>query len=428
MHATMLEAPGLFAEATGAKETLFSTNGSSLSVHVAIMSVAGPGDTIVMARNGHKSSFAGLVLSGARPVYVDPWYDEELEVAHVPLADDVARVLDAHPEARAGLIFTPSYYGTNADVRAIAEACHARDIPLVTDDAWGLDYALGGHPELGASALSQGADLTIGSVHKTTTGLSQTSVLSVGSDRIDMERLQMCFELEETTSTSALLLSSIDGARAQFVREGTQLLDRAIRSAHMLREMLAARVPELRVVTVEELASRPGVTAVDPTHVLIETAPVGLTGFQADDWLRDEREIDVELLDHRRIMPLITFAHGEEDIERFVAALRDLVDEEGNPGADTDIAPLPSRADLRTEQAMLPRDAFFADTEQVKYSDAAGRISAELVTPYPPGIPAIAPGEIYTEPIVEYLEEVAAAGGFMEGAADQSLSKLRVVA
>jgi arginine decarboxylase len=130
------DAQELFAEATGAKQTLFSTNGSSLSVHVAIMSVAGPGDTIVMARNGHKSSFAGLVLSGARPVYVDPWYDEELEVAHVPLADDVARVLDTHPEARAGLIFTPSYYGTNADVRAIAEACHARDIPLVTD-AWG---------------------------------------------------------------------------------------------------------------------------------------------------------------------------------------------------------------------------------------------------------------------------------------------------
>jgi arginine decarboxylase len=243
-----------------------------------------------------------------------------------------------------------------------------------------------------------------------------------------MERLQMCFELEETTSTSALLLSSIDGARAQFVREGTQLLERAIRSAHLLREMLAARVPELRVVTVEELASRPGVTAVDPTHVLIETAPIGLTGFQADDWLRDERQIDVELVDHRRIMPLITFAHGEEDIERFVQALRDLVDEEGDQGADTDIAPLPSRADLRTEQAMLPRDAFFANTEQVKYSDAAGRISAELVTPYPPGIPAIAPGELYTEPIVEYLEEVAAAGGFMEGAADQSLSKLRVVA
>jgi arginine decarboxylase len=93
------------------------------------------------------------------------------------------------------MLFTSSYYGTNADIQAIADACHARDLPLVTDDAWGLDYALGGHPELGASALSQGADLTIGSVHKTTTGLGQTSVLSVGSDRIDTERLQMCFEL-----------------------------------------------------------------------------------------------------------------------------------------------------------------------------------------------------------------------------------------
>src|SRR4051795_1195635 len=116
----------LFAEATGAKQTLFSTNGSSLSVHVAIMGVVGPGDTIVMARNGHKSSFAGLVLSGARPVYVDPYYDEELEIAHVPLVEDFARALDAHREARAAMIFTPSYYGTNADIRAIADACHAR--------------------------------------------------------------------------------------------------------------------------------------------------------------------------------------------------------------------------------------------------------------------------------------------------------------
>src|SRR3954462_13421266 len=180
----------LFADAVGAKETLFSTNGSSMSVHVAIMTVAGPGDTVVMARNGHKSSFAGLILSGARPVYVDPYYDEELEIAHLALADDFAAALERHPEARAGLIFTPSYYGTAADVKALADACHQHDIPLVTDDAWGLDYSLGGHPDLPSAALEQGSDLAIGSVHKTLTGLSQTSVLSVGSDRIDSERLQ----------------------------------------------------------------------------------------------------------------------------------------------------------------------------------------------------------------------------------------------
>src|SRR3954463_13693180 len=306
----------LFADAVGSKQTLFSTNGSSMSVHVAMMTVVGPGETLVIARNGHKSSFAGLVMSGARPVYVDPYYDEDLEIALGPLAEDLAQVLDRHPEAKAALVFTPSYYGTSADVAALADVCHERDLPLVTDDAWGLDYALCGHPELPKGALEQGSDLAIGSVHKTLSGLSQTSVLSVGSERIDMQRLQLCFELEESTSASSLLLSSIDGARRQFVREGPELLDRAVKSAHLLRSRLASEVPELRVIAPRELAVVPGVVGVDPTHVLIETEPIGLTGYQSDDWLRDERQIDVELADHRRIMALVTFAHGEPEIDR----------------------------------------------------------------------------------------------------------------
>jgi arginine decarboxylase len=298
----------LFAEAVGAKETLFSTNGSSLSVRVALMAVAGPGETVIMARNPHKSSVAGLVMNGSLPVWIDPVYDDELEIAHVPTPETVAEALDAHPHAKAVVIFTPSYYGTAADVRAIAEACHARDVLLVSDDAWGLDYALSGHPELPEGALAQGADLAIGSVHKTITGLGQTSVLSVGSDRVDSERLQLCFELEKSTSASTVLLSSIDGARRQFVRDGQELLDRAITTARHLRARLAADVPELTVVSEAQLLERPGVVAVDPTHPLIETWPVGLTGFEADDWIRDERQIDIELADHRRIMPLVTFA------------------------------------------------------------------------------------------------------------------------
>ncbi|MEN3281088.1 MAG: arginine decarboxylase [Solirubrobacteraceae bacterium] len=418
----------LFAEAVGAKQTLFSTSGSSMSVRVAIMTVAGPGETLIMARNGHKSSFAGLILSGARPVYLDPWFDEELELAHSLLPADLGAALDVHPDARAALVFTPTYYGASADVRGLAEACHAHDVPLVTDDAWGLDYKLGGHPELPEGALSQGSDLAIGSVHKTLTGLSQTSVISVGSDRIDADRLQLCFELEETTSASALLSSSIDGARHQFVRDGHALLDRAVRSAWLLRERLAAEIPELEVVDVETIRRRPSVKSVDPTHVLIETASIGLTGYQADDWLREERSIDVELVDHRRIMPLITFAHGEAEIDRLVRALRDLVDERGDPGADTPVSPLPRGRELRTTQAMLPRDAFFAESESVRAKEAVGRVSAELVTPYPPGIPAVAPGEVYTDEILAYLEEIVANGAFVEGAGDQSLAKLRVVA
>jgi arginine decarboxylase len=417
----------LFAEATGAQQVMFSTNGSSLSVHVAIMSVVGPGETLVMAHNGHKSAFAGLIMSGARPIYVDPYYDEQLEVAHGVRVEDLVRTLDAHPEAKAAMVFTPSYYGTSADIKALAEACHERGLPLVTDDAWGLDYALSGHPELPEGALAQGSDLAIGSVHKTLSGLSQTSVLSIGSDRIDSERLQLCFELEESTSTSGLLLSSIDGARAQFVREGKDLLDRAIRSAHLLRERLAVEVPEVRVIEPELLKGRPGVTGVDPTHVMIETASIGMTGYRALDWLREQRNIDVELVDHRRIMPLITFAHGEAEIDRLVRSLRDLVDE--HPDEDgSDLPSFPSRPQLRSEAPMLPRDAFFAQSEMVKFKDAVGRIAAELVTPYPPGIPAVAPGELYTDQNVSYLEAFVEAGGFVEGATDPTLQKLRVVA
>jgi arginine decarboxylase len=418
----------LFAEAVGAKQTLFSTNGSSMSAHVAIMTVAGPGETIVMARNGHKSAFAGLVLSGARPLYLDPVYDEELEIAHVPLAADLAELLEAHHEAKAAMVFTPSYYGTAADVEALAGVCHEHDIPLVTDDAWGLDYALTGHPELPNGALEQGSDLAIGSVHKTLSGLSQTSVLSVGSDRIDAERLQLCFELEESTSASSLLLSSIDGARRQFVREGPQLLGRAVESAHLLRNRLASEIPELRVIGTQELATRPGVAGVDPTHVLIETEPIGLTGYQADDWLRDERQIDVELVDHRRIMALVTFAHGEAEVDRFVRALRDLVDAHATSDGGTGVRKLPSRPQLRTEQGMSPREAFFSSVETVDADEAVGRVSAEMITPYPPGIPTVAPGEVYNHATLAYLQELVAHGAFVEGATDPTLNQIRVTA
>jgi len=166
-------------------------------------------------------------------------------------------------------------------------------------DAWGLDYTFGAHPQLPEPALEQGSDLAIGSVHTTLSGRCQTSVLSVGSDRIDVERLMLCFELEEWTSASALLASSIDGARRQFVRDGGALLAHAVRMAELFRERMAVEVPELRVVSVEELESRPGVSAVDPTHPRVETASVGLTGSQAEDWLLDHRGITTELQDHR---------------------------------------------------------------------------------------------------------------------------------
>ena len=419
------DAEELFAEAAEAQQTPFSTGGSSMNVRVAITTVASPGETLVMARNGHKSSFAGLVLSGAQPVYLDQVYDDELEIAPGPLPNDLAQLLDAHPQARAALVFTPSYYGTSADVRGLADVCHERELPLVTDDAWGLDYKLSGHPALPEGALTQGSDLAIGSVHKTLTGLGQTSVLSVGSDRIDTERLGLCFELQESTSTSTP--AALEHRR----RAGTVRPRRHRTARPRLAQRRATACPACRRGA-RAASDRPrsirGVTAVDPTHVIIEAASVGLTGFEADDWLRDERMVDVELVDHRRIMPLVTFAHGKPEIDRLVRALRDLVSEKGSPGKDTDVRPLPTRSHLRTEQATLPRDGLLRAVRERQTAPGDRTRKRRARHPYPPGIPAIAPGELYNQEAIDYLEEIVAAGAFVEGAADQTLSTLSVVA
>jgi arginine decarboxylase len=421
--AVQATAQSLFAEAVGADQTLFSTNGSSMSAHVAVLTVAGPGETLVMARNGHKSSFAALVMSGARPAYVWPEYDRELELTHGITPAALREALDAHPAAKAAMIFTPTYYGVNCDVAALADACHERGIPLVSDDAWGLDFSFSG--ALPASAISRGADLAIGSVHKTLTALSQTSVLSVRGDLIDRERLQRCFELEESTSASALLISSIDGARAQFVRDGEALMAHALAMAERLRDRIGG-IDGVEAVPAERLTGGPEAIEADASHVIIELGGIGISGYEADDWLRDEHSLDVELADHRRLMALVTYAHDEADVDRLAAALEQLAAEHHDDGGEPDRVAEP--ATLVTEQAMLPRDAFFAPSEMVAPRDAVGRVNADIVTPYPPGIPVLAPGEVITEAIVEHLEHVVALGGFVEGATDQALDRLRVVA
>lgn len=418
----------LYARATGARQTLFSTNGSTLSVHVALMATAGPGQTVVVARNSHKSVFSALVMSGAHPAYVEATADDDLEIALAPRAEDVDATLRAHPDARAVMLTSPSIYGVCADIGAVVEVVREHGLPLVVDEAWAAHYAIVRHPALPHGALRDGADLVIGSVHKGLSGLSQTSVLSVGSDRIDLEHLRLCFELENSTSASALLLASIDSARREFVRDGQALVDGALRSAERLRARLREDVPELRVVSVEDLVRLAGVRSVDPTHVVIDVRGVGLTGYEADDWLRDECQIDFQLSDHRRLLARITWAHEDAHIDRLVSALRALVNEIGGPVSTSAWPRLLALDAVRTEHALSPRDAFFAASEHVPAATAVGRVSCELLTPYPPGVPLIAPGEVFTHAILTYLAEFLAAGGMVEGAEDPQLASVRVVA
>jgi arginine decarboxylase len=415
-------AMALFARAVGAEETLFSTNGSTENVHVAIMTAVRPGETIAIARNGHKSAFAGLVLSGAWPVYVDPVYDERWQVAHGVDPLQLDRVLAEHPQARAAMVFAPSDYGVSSDVKALARVAHAQGIPLLTDDAWGLDYSF--CTRLPPSALESGSDLAISSVHKTLSGLGQTSVLSVQGELIDRERLHRVLELEQSMSASALVVAAIDAARHLFQRHGERLLGQAIDRAHRLRAEIR-RMPGLVLMGEEVLG--PGAAALDPTRVTLDVVGLGLTGYAAADWLQQHCGIHMKLSDHRRLMALISNADTDETIDRLIDGLHALIshrDDAGHGG----IPEMPAPAQLRTETVMLPRDAFLGASDMVPWRQAAGRVSAEMISPYPSGVPVVAPGELFTLEIVDYLREVANAGGMLEGAVDASVAELRVVA
>jgi arginine decarboxylase len=273
--------------------------------------------------------------------------------------------------------------------------------------------------------MHSGADLSLGSVHKTLNGLCQTSVLSRRGDRIDSSRLSLIFQLSQSTSASPLLLSSIDAARRQFQEHGEELLGHAIDLAHRVRDAVA-ELPGVSLMG-DEVLDSPGAFAVDPTHVCIDVAGLGLTGFQAADWLLEQHGIIPELADHRRVMPIITFADTEATAQRLVNAMAELSKQRA--GAQTrPLTEVPPFGELRTETVMLPRDAFVGATEMVPWRQAAGRISAEIICPYPPGIPIAAPGELLNDAIVDYLQQVAAEGGMVEGATDESLSEFRVVA
>src|SRR5215208_3128525 len=344
----------LAADAVGADQALFSTNWSTLSVQIAVMAVTHPGQEVLVARNVHKSVISGLILSGAHPVFVDPVYDDEYSLAHAVTPAALADALDAHPDAKAMLTVSPTVAGVAADVEALAEVCHGRDIALIMDDAWGADFPF--HPELPPGSMESGADLAIASFHKSLTGLMQTSIILVQGDRIDMERLQLALDGFETTSTSSMLVASMDAARRAMALHGEELLGHALRlsrrGGHEIGEL-----PGVRLLG-PELDGRAGVAGRDETMIIIDVTGLGITGFQAADWLYEERRVGAELHDLHHLMFLVTVADDDASVDRLVAAMRDLVDAAPQIAEGKELPTLPPVSELVGDYVMPPREAF----------------------------------------------------------------------
>jgi arginine decarboxylase len=417
------EAQRLAAEAWGAHRTWFLVNGASQGNHVALMTLAHRGSEVVLQRNAHSSTIDALVLSGLRPTFVAPELDSELHIAHCMTPEALDRALDETPDAVGATVVSPTYFGAVADVAGLAEVAHARGVPLIVDEAWGAHLPF--HDELPAHALSLGADLAISSIHKVVGSLTQSAMVHVGHGAlIDEDVVDRCVTVLESTSPSALLSASLDSARRAAAVDGRALLDETLRGLAATREAVR-EVPGLDVLDAR-LAAQPGVFAYDPLRLAIDVRGTRTSGYELARLLRDQDDVHVELAGENVLVGV--FGMGEDVAaagERLVAALHRAVDllsaEERDPAAES-FAPPPPWGEL----VMTPREAFLGPQEVVPVRDAVGRVAAESLAAYPPGIPNVLPGERLSAETLDYIQRALGQGGSLRGASDRALRTLRV--
>jgi arginine decarboxylase len=412
----------LAAEAWGARRTWFLTNGASQGNHVACLALAHLGGEVVVQRNAHSSAIDGLIVSGLRPRFVQPELDPELRIAHCLAPEALDAALAATPDAVGALVTSPTYFGAVADIRALAEVAHARGVPLVVDEAWGAHLAF--HPDLPQHALAAGADLVVSSTHKIVGSLTQSAMVHAGGELIEEHLVDRAVTLLESTSPSALLCASLDAARRLAATEGRELLAETVAALAAARAAIR-RLPGLDVLD-ESIAGRPGVHAYDPLRLAIDVRGTGATGYEIAALTRAHDDINWELYGENVIVAIFGMAErvGPE-VERLLAALRHALDQLDVAGdrEHEPFAPPPPWGEL----AMSPRDAFLGPQEAVPLADAAGRIAAESLAAYPPGVPNVLPGERLTAPTIDYIRRTLVQGGVMRGAADRKLRTIRVV-
>ena len=428
---SILEAQQLAAEAYGADRSYFLINGSTSGNQCMMMTAVNPLEKIAVPRNSHKSMLGGLVMSGAEPIYMQPVVDEALHMDHCVTPQTVRETLERHPDLKAVYVVSPTYYGVAADLEAIAQIVHDAGKLLLVDEAWGPHFQF--HPALPVSATAAGADLCINSTHKMLSAFSQCAMLHQKGARVRVDRLEAVLKMFLSTSPNLPMVASLDVARKQMAVEGAALLSRTIALADETRRRLNA-IDGVYCFG-EELKGRPGVFDLDPTKVTITVKNLGYTGYEASEILRRRYNVQVELADLFNVVALFTIGTSEAAADRLVEGVAELAREDRaidifSPSGvlerrmKTGSYKLPKIPPMR----MLPRDAFLAQTEIAKFKDSVGRICAETISPYPPGIPAISPGEEVTQEIVDYLLLELKAGVRMQGPHDNELKTIRVVA
>ena len=415
------EAHRLAASAWGAARTWFLVNGASQANHTICLAFAQRGRSVVVQRNIHASTVDGIILADLDPVFVAPEIDLERGAAHLVTPAALDRAL-ARADAPAGVVVvSPTYNGMAADVRELVDVAHAHGVPIAIDEAWGAHFPF--HEGLPLDALRAGADLVVSSTHKMLGSLTQSAMLHLGStELVAEEEVDRALKLTQTTSPNALLAASLDAARRRAAVEGRSLLGRTILAARTLREQIRA-IPGLDVLD-DRLVGSFGIAGTDPLHLAIDVRDSGRDGYAIQQELRRSGVL-VELTTPTLIVAIRGMGEGERAAQPLVDGLRRAV------GAQPQTAPRGRAVAIPPAWGELvesPRAAFLSQTERVPLDAAVGRIAAESLAVFPPGIPNVMPGERVTQSVVAHVTDAVRAGAVVRGCGDPALTTLRVVA
>ncbi|MDI6641814.1 MAG: aminotransferase class I/II-fold pyridoxal phosphate-dependent enzyme [Elusimicrobiota bacterium] len=410
----------LVAKAYGVKQSLFLVNGSSVGNIAMLLASCDAGDSVILSRNCHKSALSGVILSGVWPIWIQPKVDRNLDIIFDSSPEQIEEAIKQFPEAKAVFITSPTYNGVTTDLVKIAEICHRRGKILLVDEAHGPHLKF--HKDLPISAVEAGADLCVHSIHKILSALSQGSVLHFDSDVVDFNRTKKIVSMLQTTSPNYLILASIELARQQVVTSGEKMLEKVIRNAEFARKRIN-QLQNFFCITRKEIQARQ--YDMDVTKLTINVTRTGLTGYQIEDILSKEYNIQVDCADLFNLIAIMGIGSDRSDVDKLLKALEE-IDRKYHGEEKNWILDLPS---LSTEMVMLPRDVFFSyKTKRVALNKACGHICAQVLTPYPPGIPVLVPGERITKEICEYLSFLSTKDIRVSGQETDELKTIKVVA
>ncbi|MGE5849494.1 MAG: aminotransferase class I/II-fold pyridoxal phosphate-dependent enzyme [Candidatus Methylomirabilota bacterium] len=416
------EAQELAAEAHGADRSFFLVNGTTVGNHAMILSTVRPGEEVLVARNAHKSILAGIILSGATPRFCLPNFDPNWGIAINVSASTADAAMREYPRARVVALTSPNYYGIAADMPTIVAAGRRHGKILIVDEAHGPHLHF--HPALPPSAVDAGADLTVQSTHKIVGGMTQASMLHVKGSGVDAGRVAGILQMLQSTSPSYILMASLDLARMQMATEGRKLLGKAIDLAEEARVRIN-RIPGLRCLDTQQVKEWGDLT-LDATKLTISVKELGLTGYAASQLLNTEFDIQVEMADLFNLLVIVSIGDRRDDLDRLVQALEALGDRARGPVFIPEILPIPPVQESRL--VCSPREAYFGDYVYVPLARASGRVTCDIVTIYPPGIPILVPGEEISPAAVEYLQFLGRHGARIDGVIELPEPGVRVLA